>query len=88
MPYTITLEDLYWQPRGIITDAPAPLDDLRNGELGLTTVRPAPRTDAWYAAQADEYFRTEAVEHPGMRAKFIADLKMIDRAYCNNARTA
>ena len=21
MPYTITLEDLYWQPRGIITDA-------------------------------------------------------------------
>jgi len=21
MPYTLTLEDLYWQPRGIITDA-------------------------------------------------------------------
>jgi len=21
MPYTITLDDLYWQPRGIITDA-------------------------------------------------------------------
>jgi len=71
---------------------PEPLDELLNGELGLTTVRPVPRSEEWYRAQAEEQVGDLYRDTPGVRELRIRELmdmgRQIDRAYCNNARVA
>jgi len=71
---------------------PEPLDELFNGELGLTTVRPMPRSEEWYRAQAEEQVGDLYRDMPGVRElrirKIMGMLRKIDRAHCANARVA
>jgi len=67
---------------------PEPLDELFNGELGLTTVRPVPRSEEWYRAQAEDYYRD--MPESGIKRVYIADwiayAKLTDKSLCANSR--
>jgi hypothetical protein len=67
---------------------PVPLDDLYDGALGLTTVRPAPYSEARLRQMAEEYY-ANMPEGPVKRVKmddWIRAARLTDKSFCANSR--